>query len=53
MTWGRLITDMSTREFTHWMAFYNLENRERKRAQEDAEDKANAQRVARRMAGLR
>jgi hypothetical protein len=51
MTWGRLITEMSTRELIYWMALYRIERREQDRAQEDARDRADAQRMARRLAG--
>ena len=53
MTWNRLITEMSTAEFTCWVGFYQRENRERERAVEDAQDKAEARVMARKMAGLR
>lgn len=51
MTWDRLITEMSTSEFVHWMALYKLEDREQERARQDAQDKADAARAVRRLAG--
>jgi competence protein ComGF len=51
MTHKRLITEMSTSELIHWMAFFQRERREQERAQQQAKDNAEAQRVASRMAG--
>jgi hypothetical protein len=44
---------MSTREFIEWIAFFQVEQEDQKRAMEDAQDRAHAQQVARQMAGLR
>lgn len=43
---------MSVREFTDWMALYNLEAREAEQAQKDAQAKAKAEGMARQMRGM-
>jgi hypothetical protein len=48
-----LLRSMSTREFIEWIAFFQVEQEDQKRAMEDAQDRAHAQQVARQMAGLR
>lgn len=53
MSRRQLLRDMSTTEFIGWIAFFKLEQEDQKRAQEDAEDRAKAQRIARQMAGMR
>lgn len=43
MTRAELIRRMSTRELVGWMAYFTLEQQDRQRATEDAEDRARAQ----------
>ncbi len=49
MTRAELIHRMSTQELIEWMAFFNLEQEDQRRAQERAEDQATARQVARGM----
>ena len=51
MTHRQLLSDMSVPELVHWMAFFKLEQLDRERAQQDAEDKAAAQRALRGLRG--
>ena len=51
MTRAELLLRMSGSEFAHWMALYQLEHREQQRAQQHAEDRAKAERMARSMRG--
>jgi hypothetical protein len=51
MTRSELLRRMSVRELVDWMAYYTLENADRERAQQDAEDRAKAQQMARSLAG--
>jgi hypothetical protein len=37
---------MSASEFAYWLALYDIERREREKAQRDAEDKARARQMA-------
>jgi len=53
MTRSELLRTMSTAELIDWIAFFKLEQADQQRQMEDAQDKAEAQRVARRMAGMR
>jgi hypothetical protein len=49
MTRAELLQRMSASEFSYWVALYQVEQHERERAQQDAENKARAQRLARSM----
>jgi hypothetical protein len=51
MTRAELLRRMSASEFAHWAAFYNLEAYERKRAQQQAEDRAKARSMVRGLRG--
>lgn len=53
MTRAELLLRMSGAEFAYWIAFYQREQREQKEAQDRAQDKAEAMRMSRSMAGLR
>lgn len=53
MTRAELLRTMSMSEYIGWMAFFTLEQEDSRRAREDAEDRAQAQQAARRMAGWR
>ncbi len=53
MTRAELLLRMSGDEFAHWIAFYQREQREQREAQERAQDKAEAMRMSRSVAGLR
>lgn len=46
-----LLKTMSTREFIGWIAFFRLEQEDQQRSMEDAQDRAKAQQMARRLAG--
>lgn len=48
-----LVRSMSMREFIDWLAFFTLEQEDRKRAMQDAEDKAKAQSALRSMGTFR
>lgn len=52
MTRKRLAREMPPREFPVWMALYNVEARERERAQQDADDKAKAASMSRNLSAL-
>lgn len=52
MTRAELLLRMSGHEFAYWIAFYQRERREQDEAQDRVKDKAEAQRMARSMAGL-
>lgn len=52
MTRAELLQRMSASEFAHWMALYDLERRERERAERDAQDKAKARDMARNLARI-
>lgn len=51
MTRAELCERISGAEFAYWMALYDLEAQERRRAQQDAEDKARARSLARSFRG--
>ncbi len=53
MTRSELIRRMSVSEIIDWMAFFKLDQEDQRRAQESAEDQAEAKRQARGMAGYR
>jgi len=46
MTHTHLVHSMSGDEFAHWVAFYNIEARERAKAERDARNKAKARRAS-------
>ena len=47
MTHANLVRSMSGSEFAHWIALYQIEHRERERAQKRSEAKARARRMSR------
>lgn len=49
MTRSELLQRMSASEFAYWLALYQIEHRERERAQRDAEDKSRARQMSRRL----
>jgi hypothetical protein len=53
MTRAELLLRMSASEFAYWIGYYQREQREQAEAQERAKDKAEAQRMSQRMAGIR
>lgn len=53
MTRRELLSQMSIGEFIDWIAFFRLEQQDQEKARQDAEDRAQAQRVARQMSGFR
>lgn len=52
-TRAELRRSMSGSEFAGWMAYYRRRHRDETRAREQAEDKAEGERVARSMRGFR
>lgn len=52
MTVRRLQAEMGITEFVQWIAFFRREQREQRSARQQAEDNAQAQKMARSMAGM-
>ena len=49
MTHEELLLRMSAREFAFWIALYRIEDRERRRNQQKAEDQTKAMQMSRSM----
>ena len=50
MTWSELLRRVPVSEFIYWIAFFTLEEYDRQRSIENAQDRAEAMEMARQMA---